>query len=38
MTSIVICLVTAGGVVDKTRIPTTSKICPFLQTLIAHVE
>ena len=23
---------------EKTRIPTTSKICPFLLTLIAHVE
>ena len=25
-------------VVDKTRESTTSKICPFLLTLIAHVE
>ena len=25
-------------VVDKTRDSTTSKICPFLLTLIAHVE
>ena len=27
-----------AAVVEKTRIPTTSKICPFLLTLIAHVE